>query len=507
MNVLVQPAGRAARGGAPATLGLVVLLLAVATATVVAVVAGGGNPVVAVTPVALVVGVYLLAKVPLRWSAAALLALMLTLDDTSETFGHWRTPLALVGDMLHSRLDAVIGIPKLAVTGMEVIVLFLFGVWIYRKATGARVDAPGEAQSATVLRDLVLLYVAGVLFAELNGLARGLPAAPWKLRNLLHPAMLFFLFQAAFGGARDHRLLGRIVVFAACVKAVLAFIVQRIAVAETGGAYATATSHGDSVLFSVAAFLLLADLAERPDRGRLVRAALLLPIILVGMVENDRRIVWVMLVMMLILAYVISPMKGWKRWLTRLLVMSTPLIALYVGVGWDRGSKVFAPVRTLRSVSDSSVDHSAYWREVEIWNIAMSMRERPLLGVGLGGEYTESMKNDDISSVYKEYRQWPHNTVLGLLLLMGLFAFTATWALMAAVVFLGVRSFRMATTPDQRVAALGCLGAVIACYVMAYGDTGAHYPQHKIFAALAIAVVGKLAVVTGAWPKRLRRIA
>ena len=52
------------------------------------------------------------------------------------------------------------------------------------------------------------------------------------------------------------------------------------------------------------------------------------------------------------------------------------------------------------------------------------------------------------------------------------------------------------------MAAYGALSAVAACLVMAYGDTGAHYLQFKVFAALAVAVAARLAVATGAWPSR-----
>jgi hypothetical protein len=202
------------------------------------------------------------------------------------------------------------------------------------------------------------------------------------------------------------------------------------------------------------------------------------------------------------LAYAVAPMRGWKLRLTRVVLMAMPLLVLYVGVGWNRGSRIFGPVQTLRSMADTSVDRSAYWREVETWNIAMSMRWSPVTGIGLGGEYTEYMLNDNIADAYKEYREWPHNTVLGLLMLMGLFAFTAHWVLLPVAVFLAARAYRFARGSDDRVAAVGCLGAVAACLVLAYGDTGAHYPQYKVFAALAVAVAAKLAVATGAWPTR-----
>ncbi len=479
------------------------MLAVVALATVAAVLAGLG-PVGAVLPAALMAAGWVVFHAPLRWSGAGLLFLMLAVDDRGEHVGQWRTPFAFVGDLLHGRLDDVTGIPGLAVTGMEVAVVFLVAAWARRRAGGVTAESRHFVGAASVLRGFLLLCVAGVVFADVNGVLHGQAIVPWKVRNLLHPVMLFLFFDAAFRGPADHGLLGRIVVGAGVARAVLAVVVQRISIAETGGKFATATSHGDSVLFAVATFLVLVDALEQPTWRRVWRAVLLLPVLLVGMIENERRIVWVMLLMMLATAYLVSPMRGWKRKITRVLVVAFPILALYVGAGWTTDSRIFAPVRTLRSVMDTSYDHSAYWREVENWNISMSMRERPLVGLGLGGRYTEHMFNDDISSLYKEYREWPHNTILGQLLLLGLLPFVAVWAVFGAGLFLAVRAHRFAESAEHRAAALGCVGTIVACHVLAYGDTGAHYPQYKILIALALAVAGKLAVATGAWPSGSR---
>ena len=191
--------------------------------------------------------------------------------------------------------------------------------------------------------------------------------------------------------------------------------------------------------------------------------------------------------------------------LARYGLVLAPVVGLYVAVGWNHsGSALFAPVKMIRSVEDSSTDDSTHWREVENWNIGMSIRQHPLMGLGLGGEYTEYMRNGSIAAFYPQYRAWPHNSVLGLLLLAGVFGFTAIWSLFALVVYLAARSYRRATVPEHRVAALACIASVIGCMSIAYGDTGANLFQFRLFAALSLAVAAKLAIATGAWPRRRR---
>jgi hypothetical protein len=207
----------------------------------------------------------------------------------------------------------------------------------------------------------------------------------------------------------------------------------------------------------------------------------------------------VMLELSVVAAYLVSGPHRWKRAVTRVAIAAAPLLALYLAVGWNRDGALFAPIQAFRTI-DGTLDSSTRWRDIENWNLAMSMREHPILGIGLGGQYTEFARGDDISTVFADYRAWPHNSVLGLLLLAGPFGFTAIWALAALVVFLAVRSHRLATEPDDRVAALACVAAVIACAVLAFGDTGAHFVHYRVLLALAVAVSAKLAVATGAWP-------
>jgi O-antigen ligase len=476
------------------------LLLAVAVSTAAIAAMGTPNPILAVVPVALATMAFVVLKVPLRWSCSALILLMLVPDTNHGSWGQWRTPLAVLGDAIHQG----IGPP---VSGAEAIALFLTGVALHRGAKGVGVAPAARTEAAQVAVGFMVLSVAGLLYAEIFGLLRGLPAALWKVRALLQPVLLGALFLAAFRERRDHLLIGRIIVASAFIRSILAFVVQRIAVAQTGGPFSYATSHGDSALFSVAVALVLADLALRPSRARLMRAFIIVPVILIGAIANGRRTFWVMILITLVAGFLLVPMNRWKRSLTRVLVLALPVLIIYVGVGWERTGRMFAPVQTIRSVIDTSSNRSSYWRDVENWNVARSMRDRPLTGVGLGGQYVEFMPNDDISMFYKEYRELPHNSLLGMMFLMGPVGYTAYFALLSLVCFLSLRSYWRTKEAGLMVAAFGCLSAIIACLVLAYGDIGLVRAQYNVLLALAIAVSARLSVATGAWPSRTTQAA
>jgi hypothetical protein len=485
----VVPPGRGAHAG-----GLTVLVIGVGVATVAAGVALPQLGLV-MLPGLLVAAVWAMARAPLRASAAAILLLVLSLEISTDAAGVWRTPLAALGDVLQDNLERSAHLAGVPLSGLQVLALFLLAVAALRKPRAR--EREQAIRTPRVVWGFLALYAAGVLYAEVNGLARGAPSAVWKSNLLLQVPLFAALFLAALRGPRDHRLIGRVVVVAASVKALLALYVQRVAAPElTGGKLAYATNHGDSILFALAAVILLGAVVERAGRLRVLLP--LLALVLAGMHENNRRTAWVMLELGVAAAFLVSGPRPWKRTFGRVALAAAPLLALYLAVGWNRDGALFAPLRAFRTI-DGSVDSSTRWRDIENWNLAMSMREHPVLGIGLGGVYTEFARGDDISTVFAEYRAWPHNNVLGLLLFAGPFGFTAMWALAALAVFLAVRAHRLAREADDRVAALACVGAVIGCAVLAFGDTGAHFVQYRVLLGLAVAVSAKLAVATGAW--------
>jgi hypothetical protein len=378
-----------------------------------------------------------------------------------------------------------------AVKGFEIAVIALFGFAIAQARTRPRLQDRRHIPAAAIVRLFLLIYLAGFVFSEVVGLVRGLGPAPWKARNLLHAPLFYVLFNLAFRDALDF----------APIKALLAAWFILVAVQGKDPEYAT--NHGDSVLFAMAIIIVLVLAMERGRRRDVLRALLLTPVPLWGIILNNRRIAWAMLELSLILIYFLTRRRPWKRKVRLVLTIGAPIILAYVAVGWDSGSRIFLPVHKVRTLFDSK-DSSTYWREVETWNIATTLREHPFLGTGLGGEYVETMHNDDISGGYKEYREWPHNTVLGLLLMAGMWAFTAIWLLYPFMVFLTARSYRFAADPEERAAALMCMGAIVCAVSMAWGDTGLHFTQVKLDVALALCVAAKLAVSTGAWPTRGR---
>ena len=157
-------------------------------------------------------------------------------------------------------------------------------------------------------------------------------------------------------------------------------------------------------------------------------------------------------------------------------------------------------MKTIRSVVDTQSDRSSYWREVENWNIAMSMREHAAHRAGARGRvHRDHGQRRHRAEAYREYREWPHNTFLGILLLLGLFGFTAVFGRRGGDLPGGplLPAVDGAGAPGGRA---GELVIILCSLVLAWGDLGSAFPQYNVLVALAVSGVALLAPAVGAWP-------
>jgi len=491
--------GEPTSGGPTRRLVLPGLAAAVGLATIAAMFASGGDPILTVAPVLLVLGGLALARIPLRWSAAGFVFMLLALDISTDAGGIWSSPLAPLGDLLGGGFS---GLTRTPFAGFEVVALLLFILATWRHATRDKIDGTA-VPTAGVMRTCLVFVVMGCVYAMALGATNGYGLALWKARYLLHPLLFFALFQTCFQQPEDFRSLGTAVVAAAIIKALMAAWVQIVAApALTGGRLAYATNHGDSLLFAMAVLVLVLPALVTWTRRSILRAIIFLPLPLWGMLLNNRRLVWAILALAIIVIFLATSWRPWKRRVLRYGLTMAPVLLLYGAVGWKNVNigGIFTPIAKIRTMLDSKVDNSTLWRDREAWNIAATLQARSPLGIGLGGEYQEFVFNDDIAGFYPDYRGWPHNTVLGLLLLLGIPGFVIVWLPNLITLFLAFRAELFATTPVQRTAALVAIGAVVAVLALAWGDTGAHFIQYKLAAGLAMALASKLAVATGAWP-------
>ena len=488
------------------------LILATALATVL----GNGNPVLAVFPVlACVLGI-LLFRLPLRTSSLCLLFLMLVCDYLPEGpfEGLWASPLAPLARILFLNLSATTGIAPLRLTGLDAAVFLLLFVGIWRRAFRIEhLDPPGTP-SVRQLNFLLVLQFVTVIALDLWGVYRGgdFNEALWQLRQmLLFPIMGFFFLHSIPGRTADFVLIARVLVAAACVKGLTGIYFKRFIAWPMGVNVEFTTSHSDTLLFVPVLVMAVALVFERPLLKTLWHLPLWVPIVALGMKYNDRRLAYVAMGASLFALVVMLPWSRIKRRVFQTAVLLAPMAALYVAAGWNVShhdtNPLWSPARLVKSLIKGDPDQTgADYRDMENFNVLYTWSENAFVPLGFGHRFEEPIVLPDISFVMPTYQFHPHNTILWMWSIGGLFGFTAMFLPVIALVFLAARSYPLATHPIDKVAIFTALSFVITYLFQCWGDMGTRSYFSSMGLALALAVISKLAVRTGAWPAPRKHI-
>lgn len=449
-------------------------LLVPALALSVLLVAAGLGP-LAIAPVLGVVGLAALLAAPMRWSALGLLGLALIVDNPSErpAEGKWQSPLLPLGDLLYENLRKAVGLEVLRFSLLELLIAVLMLIVVARKLRGDDLD---DALHLGALPNPMKHAFAGLLatitFLEVYGLARGgdFKQSLWQIRQLFWMPVLGVLFGHAFK-SRDSRIaLLRTIMLAAWVRALLGIYTKWAVFGPAGIVTEYVTTHSDTILAVVAMLIGASVLVERLSVGHLVLNLVLQPVVFLGIIANDRRVAFVSLGAGLLSLIGMGP-QILRTLLRRSLLVVVPMALLYVAIGWNSSASIFKPVQTIKSVSDKD-DASNQTRDIENYNLTLTLKRNPLLGQGFGHEYFEFVQAYRVDQVFAQYKFIAHNSVLWVISNSGWLGFTMLWAVFPVAVLVARRVHRKSTSAIDRTTAYGAVMAVMCFIIQAWADMG-----------------------------------
>jgi hypothetical protein len=451
---------------------------------------------------------------PLRVPLLAVMFVGLAVDRPGDTDGRWASPFQTLGGLLFQNLNGVIEVEALKFSG----VFLLLGCLLLVRAYRGRAIDRGALRPAAPVNWGISLAAVTIGLVTIEGLLFGGDIQMAKIQVQAYAQLLAaaYLFSVSLRGPRDYRTAGKLIVAAACAKACMAIWVRLTVPAtyvnERGLTTELdyATSHGDSLLFACAIAVLAVPLLFRPRRRHLRTVLLALPLILAGLYANDRRIAWVQVGIVLAALVGMNYRLVLTRRVVRAGVCLSPLLLVYVLMGWAYSSRVFAPVHVMRGLvvqtrTDGTLDRSTLYRDAENYNLVSTFRANPLLGTGFGHPFNSVAALDDISEGFREYAYLPHNSILGLWAFAGAAGFTGIVAPLVIALYLALRAHASAVEPMHAIvttASVGCIGAYL---LHAWGDIGFTEPNSIFLVGLAVAIAGQTAHSTGAWPARWRR--
>jgi hypothetical protein len=389
----------------------------------------------------------------------------------------------------------------------------LIGLLVFRAATVLLLSERDEGLDRRPPRPFAqacLLAVVAIIGLEFWGVfvnGGDFQQSLWQLRvPLLVPCLALAVSVAAsdFGIRRIRFAL----LAAGAVKAIEAIYISYVVgfTANTSGAYVT--THSDTMIWVTCLFILIATWFETRSSADLKLLLFLAPLYFTAIVANNRRLAFVSLIggILFIIAVAHRPVK---RQLGRYLRLFWPLLVVYVGVGFasHSTSPIFLPVSKIASVSTKK-DASTDTRDIENFNLLVTLKEKPLFGYGFGHPYNEFVVAYSVEDAFKQYRFLPHNSFLGFWALNGVFGPSLYFLLPVVAVFYAVSCRRRSRDPARRAAAAWSVCVVIAYLVQSWADLGMQDWQALVCVGIAYGISGSLgrAVISESLPPKPKRI-
>lgn len=472
---------------------------------------GGSGIGIVVTLLVAILVIYSMTQVPVRMSMFALIFFAIALPNPSEGLpaANYEPPFNGFGAIMLNHLNTVdrsIGATSwMSFSGMDLLFLTLGLILLYRHNTGSKIELIGRVPTPKPMLQLAWLSLATSGFVEFTGLVRGgnFNMSLWQLNSVMYLPMIFLLFQSSVRGLKDFQSLGK-AVFAACTyKCLLAIYVSRAITVppdpETGSTRPVfATSHTDSILFATCFAILIALLFERAGKRVKLYAAIYVPLIVLAVQANNRRIAWAEIGLSIAAIVLVSRPSPLKKKITRYILYSIPVLIIYVIAGWNSAyGAAFKPVRIIRSIADAKTDASSMWREYENVDIVATFRNNPILGTGYGHPYEEIVVLPHVD--YPLERYTPHNSLLGLWCYSGYIGFAGLTMLWAGGVYFAMRAYRNGPSNELRAAALCSFCATVVYLMQAWGDIGLGTWTGVFSMAASLTVACKAAVASGQW--------
>ncbi len=425
--------------------------------------------------------------------AVQILLFLVLIAETGMMFaGQWKTPLSILGTLF---LD---GTP-LKVPGVDLWMLAIWLVWGRRAKATKTVTKP--------MTRAIWLTMAASVAMILYGISRGGDYKQAVFQNQALLASLFFtlLLIRALRTPEDFYGLGKAIVIAAIWRSCMAILFYLVIV-RTGN-YASrpdyCTTHDDTVLFTLAFIIVLLNALELQTRKARRLTYWVLPLLLIAIQLNARRMAWVSLVAASVVTYILfRPNSQVKRKVNRALLIGAPFVLTYVLVGKHYAElpdppSVFKPLSSIFSASDKN-NPSTRSRDAENMGLVVTLNQRPILGSGFGHEYIE-VDSTLAARAFAQYRYITHNSVLGFFAFTGMLGFFRIWMLFPTSVFFNVRIYRAARDPTTRIVAGSAVSGILIFINQAYGDMGLFSFTSLYLVACCNAAAARLAIPSGAW--------
>ena len=339
----------------------------------------------------------------------------------------------------------------------------------------------------------ILGYFAVFLLGIVIGAARG---GAWKpdvvlneLRAPVHLCVAYFLATNLVRERRQLQVFMWLFVVIVGIKALQA-ILNYFEAQSLPFWLDAVSSHEDVVLWIPAIGLMVVALVLGM-RTKLAYAIFAVqPIILAAQFLSNRRVGFIALGVTLVTITVLLFFSHPRR-AAAIAAFGAIAVVSYTLLFWDAQGPIAEPLRALRTLVEPSslpiVDQlSNTWRDIENGNIAYTVKQLPLTGVGLGQRYLFEREPAEVPFEY--WRFITHNAPLWLWLKAGPLGAFALWFLVARALLVSAAFYRRHADPSLRLVIALPIALIVSQIVFSSVELGLTYSRTMIALGVTLGI-------------------
>ncbi|HYQ86226.1 MAG TPA: O-antigen ligase family protein [Bacteroidota bacterium] len=324
-----------------------------------------------------------------------------------------------------------------------------------------------------------------VVVSLVLGLQRGgdfLPAL-WEIRALFYFALVYAFVPQVVESMTQIRTLLWVMIATISIKAFQG-IARYILIGLTMAGYPTLTNHEDPVFMTTLVILLLGFLLFRTGGSQRAALLALLGPLLLGFFVAQRRAAYASGAASLAV-FVVLLSKEERRRLLKNAAPAILLFSLYCAVMWNSESRWAMPVKLVKSGFSNDREtagerfYSNLYREHEKYDLAITVRNAPAIGIGFGKKYDKPIELVPIPFTLRDYI--PHNQILWLIVKMGGLGFFLFWLFFDGIVYRGASIVSRLHDPYLKAVCVMAVAAVINQMVTSYYDLQLTYYRNMIY--------------------------
>lgn len=357
-------------------------------------------------------------------------------------------------------------------TPMETHLLFIVFVWIFLLVVNKN-----EKHRPVPLWGPALMFFLCLIFSVVYGKMRGGDPlmALWEVRALSYLGILFFFVPQIIYRKEHIQTIFWILIWSITFKAYQS-IDRFVRLGFDFGGKRTLSNHEDP-LFFITLFILLIGLSAFGGHLRQKKTLLylLFPLILGFYVANRRATYAAFAVGIIVFILLIDTEQ--RRKIVKYLVAFGIIFVIYLAAYWNSYGRMAMIASAVKSTYFSAIGDtkninyedytSGLARDQENYNLAVTFRNAPVLGIGFGNQHEWVIRN------YGEFAlkgYITHNEILWLITKTGAVGFFLFFFFVNSMIIRGTMIYTKLKDPYLRIACAVCIIAVFAQIVVSYVD-------------------------------------